>query len=170
MVSFNRCQSPFTLIDGVIIKAGQQVINAILKAETVHDIFVPVLPEKGVKSLSEFIATEGTSWSTALAVCTTDFNGRRPKGSAWCKPFFQQRTNYVKLTIFRLGGGWAGTEYFMDPTTGISAMFGVQVAPPPDIEVRKNVIVKLERTLYEGLEIGSDKLWNTEVSCTNHSL
>ena len=76
---------------------------------------------------------------------------------------------HVKLTILRLGQGWAGTEYFMDPTTGITAMFGVQVAPPPDIEVH-SVIIKLERTLYEGLEIGSGKLWNMEVSRTNYNL
>ena len=87
MVSFNRCQPSFTLIDRIILKAGRQVPNAILKAETVRDIFVPVLSGKGVKSLSEFIATEGTSWSTALAVCTTDLAGRRRKGSAWCKSF-----------------------------------------------------------------------------------
>jgi hypothetical protein len=56
-----------------------------LKAETVHDIFVPALPEKGVKSLSGFVLSEGNSWSTALAVCTTDLTGGRRKGSTWCK-------------------------------------------------------------------------------------
>jgi hypothetical protein len=65
--------------------AGREVPNAILKAETVHDIFVPVLPEKGVKSLSDMVMNEGTSWSTALAVCTKDLPSGRRKGSAWCK-------------------------------------------------------------------------------------
>ena len=41
----------------------------------------------------------------------------------------------------------------MDPTTGIAAVFGVQVAPSGDTEALK-VILKLERTLYEGLKIG----------------
>jgi CubicO group peptidase (beta-lactamase class C family) len=113
------------------IHAGREVPNAILKAETVHDIFVPTLPEKGVKSISEMIRTEGTSWSTALAVCTTDLNGRRRKCSAWW-------------------GGWAGTGYFIDPTTGIAAVFGAQVAPPADVELHK-VGFKLESTLYQGL-------------------
>ena len=86
MVSFNGCHFSRTLINKVIYHiAGREVPNAILKAETVHDIFVPALPEKGVKSLSEFIMTEGTSWSTALAVCTTDLPSGRQKGSAWCK-------------------------------------------------------------------------------------
>ena len=75
-----------TLINKVIYHtAGRNVPNAILKAETVHEIFVPALPEKGVESLSEFIMTEGTSWSTALAVSTTDLANGRRRGSAWCK-------------------------------------------------------------------------------------
>ena len=58
--------------------------------------------------------------------------------------------------MFRIGGGWANTSYFMDPTTGIAAVFGVQIAPQ-DTEATK-VILKLERTLYNGLKIGSDKI------------
>jgi len=122
------------------IHAGRPVPNAILKAETVHDIFVPALPEKGVKSLSEYfqVMSESTSWSTALAVDTTDLTGRRRKGSAWW-------------------GGWAGTLYFMDPTTGIAVVFGVQVVSERDMEAYK-VAIKLERTLYEGLNFGVYKL------------
>jgi hypothetical protein len=40
----------------------------------------------------------------------------------------------------------------MDPKTGIAVVFGVQVAPPIDIEVHK-VIVQLESTLYQGLKV-----------------
>jgi len=116
------------------INAGREVPNAILTAETVHDIFKPVLPEKGIKSLSEMIMSENTSWSTALAVSTTDLVGRRRKGSAWW-------------------GGWAGTGFAMDPTTGIAFVFGVQVAPSRDVELHK-VGMKLENTLYQGLKVG----------------
>jgi hypothetical protein len=68
-------------------KAGRQVPNAILKVETVHDIFTPALPEKGVKTISELTRTEGISWTTALAVNTKDVAGRggRRKGSVFCK-------------------------------------------------------------------------------------
>jgi len=117
------------------INAGRNVPNAILKAETVHDIFVPALPEKGVDSLSESIKTEGTSWSTALAVSTTDFvNGRR-RGSAWW-------------------GGWAGTRFFMDPTSGIAVVSGVQEAPSisRDVELSK-ICLELESTLHQGLKV-----------------
>ena len=81
-----RYSSSRTLINKIIYyTAGRNVPNPILKAETVHEIFVPALPEKGVESLSEFIMTEGTSWSTALAVSTTDLANGRRRGSAWCK-------------------------------------------------------------------------------------
>ena len=135
--------------------AGRPVPNAILKAETVHDIFVPALPEKGVKSLSEFMKIEGCSWSTALAVLTTDIPGLRRKGSAGCK-FYKSYINYYANRLFRIGGGWASTGYFMDPTTGIAAVFGVQVAPQ-DTEATK-VNIKLEYTLYKGLRIESDEI------------
>lgn len=49
----------------------------------------------------------------------------------------------------------------MDPTTGIAAVFGVQIVPQ-DMEAIK-VNLKLERTLYKGLTIGSDNFWNMEV-------
>ena len=65
--------------------AGREVPNAILKADTVHGIFVPALPENGIKSLSDLITIQGTSWSTALAVCASDLPGRRRNGSGWCK-------------------------------------------------------------------------------------
>jgi len=115
------------------IHAGRHVPNAILKAETVHDIFVPALPEKAAQSLSEFIMSEGVSWSTALAINTKDIPGRRRKGIAWW-------------------AGWAGTGFFMDPTAGIAFVFGVQVAPTRDIELFK-VAVPLENALYAGLKI-----------------
>ena len=40
----------------------------------------------------------------------------------------------------------------MDPTTGIAVVFGVQVAPPRDIELYK-VGHQLESTLYQGLKV-----------------
>ena len=83
MVSFNGCLFSRTLILTSFYRtAGREVPNAILKSETVHNILVPALPEKGVKCLSEFIMSEA-SWSTSLAICMTDLTGRRRKGSAW---------------------------------------------------------------------------------------
>ena len=54
---------------------------------------------------------------------------------------------------FCLGGGWAGTGFFMDPTTGIAVVSGAQVvlATGNDVELHK-VNRKLESTLYQGLK------------------
>ena len=120
-----------------------------MKAETVRDIFLPALPEKGVKTLSEFLKIESCSWSTALAVLTTDIPGLRRKGSAACKSYVSNKLLCSKPIILHVGGGWASTAYFMDPTTGIAAVFGTQVAPQ-DAEASK-VTLKLEHTLYKGL-------------------
>ena len=84
MVSFNDSQVSRTFVNKINHIAGRHVPNAIVKAETVHDIFVPTLPEKAVQSLSGFIMSEGTSWSTALAINTKEVPGRRRKDVAWC--------------------------------------------------------------------------------------
>ena len=58
------------------------------------------------------------------------------------------------MTKEQLGGGssWAGTSYFIDPTTGIAVTFGVQIAPTRDVELFK-VSPKLESTFYQGLKV-----------------
>jgi CubicO group peptidase (beta-lactamase class C family) len=48
------------------------------------------------------------------------------------------------------GSGWAGTYFWIDPTTGIAAVFGTQIIPSRDIEVIKT-FVSCEETLYAGL-------------------
>jgi hypothetical protein len=55
------------------------------------------------------------------------------------------------------GGGWAGTSHFIDPTSGIAVVFGVQVAPSRDVEVVK-VWSKLEALIYSALSNGSERL------------
>ncbi|KAF8964756.1 beta-lactamase/transpeptidase-like protein [Flammula alnicola] len=120
------------------INAGRPVVNPILKEETVHQIFEPALTEKGAKSLSEFITLPGTQWGTALAICTQDWPQHRRKGSVFW-------------------GGWAGTTHFIDPTSGIAVVFGVQVVPYGDAEVVQ-FSSKLEALLYSALNTGSEGL------------
>jgi len=48
------------------------------------------------------------------------------------------------------GGGWAGTVHFIDPTTGIALVFGVQVAPPPDL-TSLQLMMQAEGLVYAGL-------------------
>ncbi|KAF4613304.1 hypothetical protein D9613_011204 [Agrocybe pediades] len=119
------------------IHSGRLTIQGILSPQTVHELFVPALPPEGLGSLQQF--TDGykdhpgnNQWSTALAVTTSDWPGRRKKGSAFWS-------------------GWAGTFYFMDPTTGIAFVFGTQILPSRDPEVTK-LYTELEETLYAGLK------------------
>ena len=42
--------------------------------------------------------------------------------------------------------------YFMDPTTGIAVVYGLQIAPPADVEGYKAAF-RLESTLYKGLKV-----------------
>ncbi|KAF5325215.1 hypothetical protein D9619_009738 [Psilocybe cf. subviscida] len=120
------------------IKVGRRVDNPLLKKETVDQIFEPALTEKGSKSLSEFSMAPGIQWGTALAICTQDWPGRRRKGSAFW-------------------GGWAGTHGFIDPTTGIAVVFGIQMTPSRDVDLVKNW-TRLEELVYSAVNPGAGKL------------
>jgi len=54
------------------------------------------------------------------------------------------------ILSLRTGSGWAGTVYFMDPTTGVAAVFGTQILPGRDIETTK-LYKEFEEALYSGL-------------------
>ncbi|KAF8168532.1 beta-lactamase/transpeptidase-like protein [Crassisporium funariophilum] len=112
--------------------------NPILKLETVQSLFQPTLTDVGAKSLDAFTWLFGTpqdrkcQWSAGLALCLDDWPGRRRKGSAyWAK--------------------WAGTYGYIDPSTGIVAVFGTQVIPTADSEVLK-VYAEFEEILHAGFQ------------------
>ena len=71
--------------------------------------------------------------------------------SSFCLKIFLSKL-ILTFFFFDLGGGWAGTSYFIDPTTGIAVVFGVEIAPTKDVELFK-VGPKLESTLYQGLTV-----------------
>lgn len=50
-----------------------------------------------------------------------------------------------------VGYGWAGTCGYIDPQTGIAAVFGTQVVPSLDGEVY-TLTEEFERTLYSNLQ------------------
>ncbi|KAF8892981.1 beta-lactamase/transpeptidase-like protein [Infundibulicybe gibba] len=112
------------------IHAGRAV-NPIMQTATVHMLFRPTLTETGVKALTARVGKADSQWGIGLYLNTTDWEGRRKKFS---------------------GGwyGWAGTYYFMDPTTGVAAVVATQVIPTRDPEIVK-IYDQLERVLYSGL-------------------
>ncbi|KAF8893000.1 beta-lactamase/transpeptidase-like protein [Infundibulicybe gibba] len=112
------------------IHAGRAV-NPILQTETVHMLFRPTLTETGVKALNAQFGGTDSQWGAGLRLNTTDWEGKRKKFSGcWY--------------------GWAGTYYFIDPTTGVAAVVSSQVIPTGDPEVVK-IYDQLERALYSGL-------------------
>ncbi|KJA17770.1 hypothetical protein HYPSUDRAFT_45930 [Hypholoma sublateritium FD-334 SS-4] len=111
----------------------------VLKLESVSSLFVGASTEEGIKNLDLFTIsapTKGNSWSTALAVSSVDAPWGRKKGSAFWS-------------------GWAGTYFFMDPTTGVAAIYGTQLigetsgSRDPD---NLSAFVAFEKTLYAGLQ------------------
>lgn len=117
------------------IHAGLPVVNPIVSQDTVKSLFVPSLSEEGAQSLNIWMSPhnlgDNLQWSNALCLNTLDWPGRRKKLSAF---WF----------------GWAGTYYFLDPTTGVAAVLGSQVIPTRDKEVIR-LWIKLEETLYANL-------------------
>ena len=116
-------------------------------------MFVPTLTDAGSKSVDMFtmVFPPGGQWSTALALTTTDWPKRRKKGSAFCT---SPRNTVNFICAYDLdcvpGSGWAGTYFWIDPTTGIAAVFGTQIIPSRDIEVIQTFF-NCEETLYAGL-------------------
>ncbi|KAH9474873.1 Acyltransferase calJ [Psilocybe cubensis] len=110
-----------------------KISTGIISQETAKELFVPTLTEAGSKSLDLFTRIfPGGQWSVGLAVCSLDWPKRRKRGTAFWS-------------------GWAGSYFFIDPDTGISVVFGTQLAPSRDPEVIK-LFGQLEETLYAGLE------------------
>ncbi|KAF8186232.1 beta-lactamase [Pholiota molesta] len=113
------------------INAGRNVATPIFQRETIQQLFVPALTEKGSTSLSDYVMSPGAQWGMAAAIIIEDRPNGRRKGSIWW-------------------GGWAGTMYFIDPASGIAAVFGTQVVPPANA---KSIAVykRLEALTYAAL-------------------
>ncbi|KAJ6508938.1 beta-lactamase/transpeptidase-like protein [Mycena sanguinolenta] len=118
------------------IKAGTAV-NPILSATSVGALFEPTLNVPAANTLAKMLGMpEGSvQFSTGQMLTTADVPGRRKKGTgAW--------------------GGFASTSYFIDPETGIAAVFGTQLVPTSaDYDVAyENLWSEVEEALYAGLQ------------------
>ncbi|KAK7065095.1 beta-lactamase/transpeptidase-like protein [Favolaschia claudopus] len=124
------------------IKAGTVMTTTPLLSQTsVESMFSPSLTSTGAieacKKFKVFLphlavpAAEG-QFGNGLFVNTEDVPGRRRKGTgAWC--------------------GWAGTSFFIDPTTGIAAVLGTQILPTGD-PAYDMIRDELEVALYAAFE------------------
>ncbi|KAF7336874.1 hypothetical protein MVEN_02123700 [Mycena venus] len=130
-----------TILRHLLQIKGGTVTNRILSRASVDSMFAPTLPPVGAAIFNEFIGlmmgpTLGlpagdAQFGRGLFVTTEDVPGKRRKGSgAWA--------------------GWAATSFFLDPTTGVAAVFATQIAPTGD-ETHEQLYALLERELYAGL-------------------
>ncbi|KAF4612853.1 hypothetical protein D9613_011158 [Agrocybe pediades] len=115
--------------------------NPILTHETVSRMFESSLPPASSKALFQFTSMgeiypkdSEVELNFGLGICLAmeDWDGKKKKGSGFWY-------------------GWAGTYYFLDPQTGIAAVYGTHLVPTFDPEV-KELWDRLERTLYAGLQ------------------
>ncbi|KAF9476665.1 beta-lactamase/transpeptidase-like protein [Pholiota conissans] len=106
--------------------------NPILSVASISSLFRPSLPENCSENIEAMTGWKDCQFGYGLCLANTDWPGRRKKGSGFWY-------------------GWAGTYYFMDPTTGIAVVYGTQVVPPTDPEVDR-LWAQLETALYAGLK------------------
>ncbi|KAF7375628.1 hypothetical protein MSAN_00451900 [Mycena sanguinolenta] len=113
--------------------------HPILSRASVDSMFSPSLPPAGAAALQVaendpylgLPAVGAAQFGHGLFVNMVDVPGKRRKGSgSW--------------------GGWASTSFFVDPTTGVAAVFGMQLVPTGD-ETHMRLFDVLERGVYAGL-------------------
>ncbi|KAJ7696087.1 beta-lactamase/transpeptidase-like protein [Mycena rosella] len=122
------------------IKSGRAT-DPILTLASVNKMFEPTLPPAGAATAKAMAAifskylglpAGAAQFSRGLLFNTEDVPGKRRKGSgAW--------------------GGWANTSFFVDPTTGVAAVFATQLIPASD-DKHEQMFSLLEKTLYAGLK------------------
>ncbi|KAJ6557251.1 beta-lactamase/transpeptidase-like protein [Mycena vulgaris] len=122
------------------IKSGR-VANPILTLASVNKMFEPTLPPDGAVTVAAVatvflkylnLPAGAAQFSRGLLVTTADVPGKRKKNSGtW--------------------GGWANTSFFVDPTTGVAAVFTTQLMPTAD-DKHKKLWSQLEEELYAGLK------------------
>jgi hypothetical protein len=98
-------------------------------------------------------AQHGVNWSTGLALTTGDVPGKRRANSGFCTSFLLNN-QHCELTLaqpIRVGTGWGGTQYVIDPTTGVAIVGGSQVIPTFD-KVANELFEKAEEIVYANLE------------------
>ncbi|KAK7040497.1 beta-lactamase/transpeptidase-like protein [Favolaschia claudopus] len=128
-------------IKGTVLFPGSVMTDAILSRASVESMFSPSLtPTGAIEACKTFkiflphlaVPPAQGQFGNGLFVNTEDVPGRRRKGTgAWC--------------------GWAGTNFFIDPTTGIAAVLGTQILPTGD-SAYDMIRDELEVALYAALE------------------
>ena len=115
----------------------------------VASMFQPALTEKAAASIERTTGWSNSQWGLGLCLNRDNCPGRRRKGSGFCTfgcSLFQKSDLCSSGHMFT-GYGWAGTYFFIDPTSEIAAVCHTQVLPTLDSEVLK-VWQEAEEALY----------------------
>ncbi|KAJ7175739.1 beta-lactamase/transpeptidase-like protein [Mycena filopes] len=133
---YSSLKDYLTLLRHLLQIKGGKAENPILKPTSVETLFEPTLNPKAAASLAKmFSMPEGSAqFGSGLLVTTLDLPGRRKKGTgSWA--------------------GWACTSYFIDPATGIAAVFGTQLIPTAGFDLPYEMLwLEVEAAIYAGLE------------------
>ncbi|KAF8208802.1 beta-lactamase/transpeptidase-like protein [Mycena galopus ATCC 62051] len=136
------------------IKSGKAV-NPILGATSLEALFEPTLNRTAGNTLAKMLGMpEGSAqFSTGQMITTTDSPGRRKKGTGSCGCILDSLQLWT-TDDQPPGGGYASTSYFIDPESGIAAVFGTQLIPSPaDYDATyEKLWSEVEQAIYAGLE------------------
>ncbi|KAJ3541788.1 hypothetical protein NMY22_g3753 [Coprinellus aureogranulatus] len=91
--------------------------NAIISRERLMELFAPSLTEKAQETMESFLGpalpAHGIQWSNGQGVITADWPAMRKRGSGFWS-------------------GYLNTNHWIDPATGVAAVFQSQLLPPLD--------------------------------------
>lgn len=121
------------------IEDGQDVPSPILSQDTVKSLFKPrhsPLGEGAMIQFMQFISNDPNHAShlnhgLGVGIVTKDWDGERRAGSGFWS-------------------GWAGTNFMLDPTTGIAIVSGTQVVPSMDAGATE-LFRSLEKIVYANM-------------------
>ncbi|KAJ7288458.1 beta-lactamase/transpeptidase-like protein [Mycena rebaudengoi] len=134
--SYMSLKDYLTLLRHLLQVKEGKATNAIITEASVMMLLEPTLPEPAMASLAKMMGSPAgaAQYGRGLMLETADLPGRRKKGSgSW--------------------GGWACTQFFIDPITGIAAVFGTQLINPVGWDKEYLTFwMELEQVLYAGLE------------------
>ncbi|KAF5325015.1 hypothetical protein D9619_009571 [Psilocybe cf. subviscida] len=128
---YSTMRDYLTFLSHILRAKAGKASNPILGVDTIERMFTPQIDKGSASNVVGFTGWPNVSFGDGLCLATEDWPGRRRKGSGFWY-------------------GWAGTYYFLDPSTGVVVVYGTQVVPTCDQEVVK-LWENLERALYEGI-------------------
>ncbi|KAF8176931.1 beta-lactamase/transpeptidase-like protein, partial [Pholiota molesta] len=97
---YTKLNDYLSFLRHLLLAQAGRATNPILSVGSVTSLFRPSLPEHCTEKIESFTGWKDCQFGYGLCLANSDWPGRRKQGSGFWY-------------------GWAGTYYFMDPTTGL---------------------------------------------------